>query len=438
MAVTNLTKQTRTDWAILDAAGSPVQKGSIPQQYGYLTRTWDVTVRRVRPELLALEPTTRSIGSVFLDPGLIDFETPAYAPLFRKDRQTGPVADPNLSAYNYFRDIGTAFKAINTATSGAQKPKRRVELEQLADLDVLIALKDQKINVMTTFAEGRKTLAWICGRAASAAAAYRAIRKGDVKSFLKQTHRSVPPPPRFLKRRGFETKTYEVVPRTPREVQEGFTKPFADRWLEFNYAALPAAYDVVGAAALLAEWYEDLPLTLPVKVQGKAAGYFEYPDRSRSLWRGISTPSAKPGVVLTAAGWEGSKVVVWYDVTRATLRAFARNGLLNVPSTALELVPYSFMLDWGVTMQAYLNALDAPLGTRFRAGYRVEFCNLHVKCDLKPNGSKVISYREPLGRALCVNRTKLTGFPTPVVVVKSPLSGAHVATTAALLANAIR
>lgn len=107
--------------------------------------------------------------------------------------------------------------------------------------------------------------------------------------------------------------------------------------------------------------------------------------------------------------------------------------IINPASLAWELVPYSFVIDWGIPVGNVLAALTAHQGLTFVDGHVSETRHGRVNRSLEGISETLVGtpervqvdlfahYREPLG-----------SFPRPIPYAKNPFSTSHVTSALAL------
>lgn len=139
---------------------------------------------------------------------------------------------------------------------------------------------------------------------------------------------------------------------------------------------------------------------------------------------------------------ERSSYVIYYLEDNAFAQRMSQTGLSNPLILAWELVPYSFVVDWFVGVGSYLNNLDATIGLQFNSGTKTLQSSLHGSTSWKT--SKVKSWEGVCytnGRQFIredKNRTVLTSFPAPALVVDPDLGVSRVLSGIALLTQAFK
>lgn len=269
-------------------------------------------------------------------------------------------------------------------------------------------------------------------------------------------------PPRAVKiaggRYGYKPDRYRNANRLPYQEPLGWSsRPVAERWLEVSYAVMPAVHDVAGLAILVYQLLEEGKLDFYHATAKQYRFYTKentltlshlYPSISGSV---IGSP-IRPTFSLTTYTRLCDRVSIWYTLDPSWIAEVVRHGkqigLTNPVPAAWEVVPWSFVVDHGITIGNYLELLDATMGCFFLSGTRS--CRAQslpirgkdgamdrraqltaFKSD--PKGARLLDFQiEPSARCDLYQRVVLSGFPRPVVVVKSPISTRNLITYAAL------
>jgi hypothetical protein len=107
-----------------------------------------------------------------------------------------------------------------------------------------------------------------------------------------------------------------------------------------------------------------------------------------------------------------------------------RVGLNNPAALAWELVPFSFVIDWGMPVGNFLEGINATAGLNFEGGYTS--LNMDGTCT-----AECTPYFKGTGvgikkRYKRFERNTLSKFPRPVLYAKSPFSTSNVTSALAL------
>lgn len=263
--------------------------------------------------------------------------------------------------------------------------RRRVEVE------AMLKLQNGRVNLGNALAESKTTLGHIASTATDVLLAYRAARRGDVKSVAK--HLGVKP--------------------------GGRARP-DKAWLEYQYAWKPLLGDIYDAYNSLQKAFDQKGQILHVVR--------------------VVTDTAKP----TRANVSGSstrkhRCHIWCRVDQAGLHAATQLGLTNPLAIAWELMPYSFVVDWMLPIGNVLSACTAPMGLTFLSGsvsvsvngYHTEERPFNVFGGLPVKGvnPQVVTH------VASYDRVALGGFPLPRLYYKSPFTTEKMMSASALISG---
>lgn len=271
-------------------------------------------------------------------------------------------------------------------------------LQAKAELQALLALKDEKWNAGVALGESSQLAAHVGHTATRIAKAYSNLRRGRWKKAGKAL--------------GLRIKD-----------QPG-------NWLELQYGWKPLLQDVYGASQALSERNEVSDWLATVKANA---------SQSTRTTSDLKTAGS-------LAWWLRSRtdqynVFVRLDYHPSSfdyLHIPAALGLTNPLSVAWELVPFSFVFDWISPVGDWLSALDATLGFTFLSGsvskvhrrtgeYHGAPRNTHFIVD---NGRKVFNGDNALSERLSqvvMSRRVYGSSPTPFPRWKNPASFGHMA-----------
>jgi hypothetical protein len=191
-----------------------------------------------------------------------------------------------------------------------------------AKTKALLKAGDMKTNFAVSIAEAGKTGDLILTTARRIDKAYRALRRGDFREVANQLNIS------------------------PKKVH--------NTWLEYRYGWLPLLMDVKGSAELLAQHH-----------LGRASDFVVNATlKSETTLSRLTQPSG-PGTWGGLATGKGSRTVrvkLRCRVDNDSLAAFQQMGVTNPALVAWELVPYSFVFDWFISVGDWLTAVSALQG----------------------------------------------------------------------------
>nr|APG77134.1 hypothetical protein [Beihai levi-like virus 26] len=188
----------------------------------------------------------------------------------------------------------------------------------------------------------------------------------------------------------------------------------ASRWLEFNFAIVPLVSDIADVAAL----YDDPNKVLgAVHLKRTANQYFKESSEDSIFYYGAFRNGVKTKY------WGKVRASCTYTVYDAELVAAQAMGLVNAPSALYNIVPFSWLLDYAVSIGDWLALLTATSGFQFAHGYEsVKLYQTHdlnvVGRDLPPgNTSRVYEKTTLMGQVLytAYQRKIIYSFPTPTV-----------------------
>lgn len=191
-------------------------------------------------------------------------------------------------------------------------------------LKALTKAGEMKVNLPVAFAEAKKTVDMITDAAERLITAYRAFRKGDLRKVAKTLHLPA----------GTAHKN----------------------WLAYKYGWIPVLQDMKGAA----EYFASQVVTKHVKYAVSTSVDYILDDKYVT-----TSPSAGGGTATDTriARYDRYVRVKLYLVVNYPYYAEAQTlGLTNPWLTAWELIPFSFVADWIISIGDYLTALTALQG----------------------------------------------------------------------------
>jgi len=255
--------------------------------------------------------------------------------------------------------------------------------------ECLLKLADGKAQLGAALGEARQTADMLASGFHSLLSAYRDVKHGRLGRVLSQ------------------------VPTSKR-----MAKDLAQLRLELVYGWLPLMSDIKGTYDVLTE---KLKPAMLIHAKRRVS------DSSVSNYSGT-------------AGWESTgkakrshscELIAMPNLGPA--RTASRLGLVNPLSVAWELVPFSFVVDWGLPVGNVLSALTATTGLTFVGGFKAVHADGKINARLKPTGNYV--EQSPRSGDLDFSyyrRYGLTGFPTPLPYAVNPFSTGHILNAVAL------
>jgi hypothetical protein len=194
----------------------------------------------------------------------------------------------------------------------------------------------------------------------------------------------------------------------------------ANRWLAYQYGWKPLKQAIYDNYTLL---MDTTLKDMSINVTAAHVTSYESPLES---FNGLETQWS--GKVIGKSG-------IRAKMTNEFFAGQQRLGMLNPLSVAWELMPFSFVFDWGIPVGNTLNALTASAGLQFLDGYT----SVVRKSSFVARRSKATTtwlvdpgnYRMSL---VSFNRDLMTSFPLPRLYGKdNPFSTRHVLNALALL-----
>lgn len=204
----------------------------------------------------------------------------------------------------------------------ADEPSDAILLNQ-ALVDCLTKVADAKVNLPVLFAEASKTSDLILGSANRIYRAYGAFRRGHFGDVAK------------------------ILDISPRRVHK--------TWLEYKYGWMPTLMDVKGSAEFFAQQHVGRPVSFSVSATKRITR-----TKTETVYE-TGWPSGSH-YTNNAISMKAMKVKMRLQVTNPHLSALQQLGLTNPALVAWELVPFSFVFDWFISVGDWLQALTALHG----------------------------------------------------------------------------
>jgi len=215
-------------------------------------------------------------------------------------------------------------------------------------VQLLGKVADQKANLGVAYAEAAKTAAHISHTAERLDRAYRALRSRNFWEVAKQLNIN-----------------FSTSPGPRRYARSPWKAPDVHKtWLEYKYGWMPLLMDVKGTAELFAQHVVGRPLRF--SVQAKVDVPFVTDSSTSYAAFGGGTASWSE----TLSGSYSARSKLWLEITNPHLAALQQMGLTNPLLVAWELVPYSFVLDWFISVGDWLKGLSALHGVSIRRAMR--------------------------------------------------------------------
>jgi hypothetical protein len=221
-----------------------------------------------------------------------------------------------------------------------------------AAVKLLGKIAETKVNLGVMFAEAKKTSDFILGRARSVDKAFRAFKRGRFREVADVL--------------GLSRKTVHKT------------------WLEYKYAVTPLLIDAKNAAEFFAQQHCGRPVRFMVK---SSARYAKNDSRLVTFPYGSGTGKYTIGANLTYT----VKIKAWCEISNPHLSALQQLGLTNPVLIAWELVPFSFVFDWFISVGSWLEGLTATHGVNVLKAMKSFIAEGFAIADMKgqviPDGS---------------------------------------------------
>lgn len=263
-----------------------------------------------------------------------------------------------------------------------------------ANTEVLLKIKDQKVNYGEALAEARSTIAHLGKTGKTLLRCYLFARKGKWSKVLKEL--------RLEKKHKFKSG-----------------KEASGRWLELQFGWMPLMGDLKGTMELIQEGFR------------KKNYRFSAVRQITSSLTGedvMSPISANPFNHIVGSGQQITKVKVYAEVRSSELHSLTQIGLTDPLQVAWALVPFSFVLDWFLPVGSLLEGLGATKGLDFVSGTSTTALKFRGTAITQLNPSTIknqTGWFETDVAVEAMERKVLTSFPSPMLYYKSPFSISH-------------
>ena len=226
----------------------------------------------------------------------------------------------------------------------AESEPTDASLENECAIKALGKLADAKVNLPVTVAEAGKTADLILGKANQIFRFLGDIRRGRYGDALHQLGLS-------------ESRKFKRLPLSRSSGK------LANAWLEYKYGWMPLLMDIKGAAEAVVDRLHGgrLPWVVATATVSSQKARFQH----------VNDSSYSPGSYWeeAASAAKTYKIKIEADVSTPHLNAAQQLGLTNPALVAWELVPYSFVFDWFVSVGDYLVAATALQGITVRRAF---------------------------------------------------------------------
>lgn len=196
------------------------------------------------------------------------------------------------------------------------------------------------------------------------------------------------------------------------------TRHAAENYLKLKYGLIPLMSDIYGTYTLFQELVKP---ALLVKAHATVHDRVDLDVNPTSGWARSGSATRTTSCHLFAR------------IDDRFAQTVNRLGLANPALIAWEVVPFSFVFDWGIPVANTLEAMTATQGLKFVGGYTAYRGEGRTTATLKPTGN----YVEQSPRSIDVEyfgyiRVRLSGFPRASFYAKNPFSRSHAESAVAL------
>lgn len=284
-------------------------------------------------------------------------------------------------------------------------------MQQIAKSRAIQKVRRNDIELSVALAESRKTFSHLAKTAMTVLKIYSAVKRGDFKTVWRLT----------------SNPNHKLTYRQSRE-KFFSTKDVSARWLEAQYAWQPLIGDVNGAIKTVLK-------------ESRTPMSFKATGSVREDYHGFEEGGTSRDPELhSIAGYRVTKCVLHYAVTdpaKVLLGEYGVNPLL----AALEIVPWSFVIDWFLNIGDALQAVDVSLGKDFVSGTITHFNKGFALSKMPIISEQSLPYgyvrtNDGMGYVgtefMSTRREILTTWPTVSPHFTNPLSTTHVLNAIAL------
>lgn len=195
-------------------------------------------------------------------------------------------------------------------------------------LKALSKIADAKTNLAVMYAEKAKTADLIYGTANRIYRAMSSFRRGRFK------------------------ETAKILNLTPGTVHK--------TWLEYKYGWMPLLMDVKNSAEFFAQQQVGRPLSF--SVNAKTEDPIRYLSGAMPGFNRNGFDTNLETLTYTTDQVKTCRVKIWCEITNPHLSQLQQLGVTNPALIAWELVPYSFVFDWFISVGDWLQGLTALNG----------------------------------------------------------------------------
>ena len=327
---------------------------------------------------------------------------------------------------DWMDDNTTSFQAIRDDISS-----KLSEYNQNRDNRVLKKLKGQSLPLVMAWREREETGKLLTGLANKIVDACKAIR--SPKQFIRRLYRN-----------NTKGRKLKVMERRAQKAYVHFLKykkwpksrkpRVGDLFLQYEFAWKPLISDIQSALEATANTEKHL-----------AGGHVRVGYKFETESKMYGGRASGDELELTAkASILGHQKIYW-RVDNIALAAMSQ--IQSLPETLWDAMPYSFVVDWFVSVGEYLELRNATLGIAFHDGYKSTMTEVRYTSVPRPTFRRSVypySYVSaqsswPERYQFSFSRQILTSFPTPHLMTdfSMPSSLTHIGEAAALVQQAL-
>ena len=276
-----------------------------------------------------------------------------------------------------------------------------------ARTEVLLKIKDQKVNYGEALAEARSTISHLGSTLKTLLRSFLYARKGKWSKVLKEL--------RINKRFKFSAG-----------------KEASGRWLELQFGWLPFMADLKGTMELIQKGFRQK------NYQFSAVRQITSDFTGEDV---MSPIASNPSNRIIGTGRRITKVKIYAKVRSEGLHALTSIGLTDPFQVAWALTPFSFILDWALPVGSFIEGIGATKGLDFVSGTESLLVKFQGQAFTQLNPATV---KNQIGEFVTdvalvgTERKVLTSFPSPMLYYKSPFSTTHALDALALLRQLTR